>query len=81
MPRGPKGEKRPADVIGSAVMVGRIAIGELREEVERKKESEVAAAMGRKGGKARAANLSAKERRRIATNAAATRWKKKKSTR
>jgi len=24
MPRGPKGEKRPADVIGAAVMVGRI---------------------------------------------------------
>jgi hypothetical protein len=23
MPRGPKGEKRPADVIGAAVMVGR----------------------------------------------------------
>jgi hypothetical protein len=28
MPRGPKGEKRPADVIGAAVMVGRIATGE-----------------------------------------------------
>jgi hypothetical protein len=27
MPRGPKGEKRPADVIGTAVMVGRIATG------------------------------------------------------
>jgi hypothetical protein len=24
MPRGPKGEKRPADVIGAAVMVGRL---------------------------------------------------------
>jgi hypothetical protein len=24
MPRGPKGEKRPADVIGAAVIVGRI---------------------------------------------------------
>jgi hypothetical protein len=28
MPRGPRGEKRPADVIGAAVMVGRIATGE-----------------------------------------------------
>jgi hypothetical protein len=27
MPRGPKGEKLPADVIGAAVMVGRIATG------------------------------------------------------
>ena len=31
MPRGPKGEKRPADVIGNAVKVMRIATG---EEVE-----------------------------------------------
>ena len=29
MPRGPKGEKRPADVIGAAVMGGRIATGEV----------------------------------------------------
>ena len=31
MPRGPKGEKRPADVIGAAVMVGRIATGEIED--------------------------------------------------
>jgi hypothetical protein len=29
MPRGPRGEKRPADVIGAAVIVGRIATGEI----------------------------------------------------
>jgi hypothetical protein len=29
MPRGPKGEKRTTEVIGAAVMVGRIATGEL----------------------------------------------------
>jgi hypothetical protein len=29
MPRGPKGEKRPADAIGNAVMIGRIATGEI----------------------------------------------------
>ena len=29
MPRGPKGEKRPADVIGNAVHVMRIATGEI----------------------------------------------------
>jgi hypothetical protein len=28
MPKGPKGEKRPADVIGNAVKVMRIATGE-----------------------------------------------------
>jgi hypothetical protein len=31
MPRGPKGEKRPADVIGAAVMVARIATGEVED--------------------------------------------------
>lgn len=31
MPRGPKGEKRPADVIGAAIMVGSIATGEIEE--------------------------------------------------
>ena len=29
MPKGPKGEKRPADVIGNAVHVLRIATGEM----------------------------------------------------
>lgn len=28
MPKGPKGERRPADVIGAAVMVGKIATGD-----------------------------------------------------
>jgi len=31
MPLGPKGEKRPADVIGNAVHVMRIATGEVEE--------------------------------------------------
>ncbi len=30
MPKGPKGEKRPADVIGAAVKVAKIATGEIR---------------------------------------------------
>ena len=34
MPQGPRGEKRPADVIGDAVKVMRIAIGEETEELE-----------------------------------------------
>ena len=34
MPRGPRGENRPADVIGSR-RVMRIATGEKREELER----------------------------------------------
>jgi hypothetical protein len=31
MPRGRRGEKRPADVIGAAVMVAKIATGEVEE--------------------------------------------------
>jgi hypothetical protein len=50
MPRGPKGEKRPADVIGAAVMVGRIVPGEIEEGTE--PETKAAAALGKRGGKA-----------------------------
>ena len=32
MPKGPKGEKRPADVVGAAVAVARIATGEATEQ-------------------------------------------------
>jgi hypothetical protein len=35
MPRGPKGEKRPADVIGTAVHVMRIATGKSRTRLRR----------------------------------------------
>ena len=37
MPKGPKGEKRPADPIARAVMVAKIATGEVEDEVERKR--------------------------------------------
>jgi hypothetical protein len=32
MPRGPKGQKRPADVVGNAVHVMRVLTGEIVEE-------------------------------------------------
>lgn len=32
MPRGPKGEYRPADAIGCAVMVAKIATGEIEDD-------------------------------------------------
>jgi hypothetical protein len=47
MPRGPKGEKRPADVIGNAVHVMRIATGELEDDPSK-------APKRAKGGNARA---------------------------
>jgi hypothetical protein len=48
MPRGPQGEKRPADVIGNAVKVMRIAIGEETEELDSVKSA--AAELGARGG-------------------------------
>jgi hypothetical protein len=80
MPRGPKGERRPADVIGNAVKVMRIATGEEPEDYGPDPESEgkdpAAVALGRKGGKARAATMSAEKRSEIATTAAKKRWKR-----
>jgi hypothetical protein len=55
MPRGPKGEKRPADVIGNAVRVMRIATGEESETLPEDDGKDPAAkALGKKGGAARA---------------------------
>lgn len=36
MPTGPRGERRPADVIGAAVMVAKIAVGEIVEDSKSK---------------------------------------------
>lgn len=74
MPKGPRGERRPADAIGLAVMVGRIATGEFEDEREEKLSS-AAAELGRKGGKARAAAMPPERRSEIARKAATKRWK------
>ena len=78
MPKGPRGEKRPADVIGAAVMVGRIATGQVGDPKTEKNPH--AAALGKlggaKGGKARATKLSPEKRREIARKAAEKRWRK-----
>ena len=74
MPRGPKREKLPADVISNAVKVMRIATGEETEELDLAKSA--AAALGSRGGKARAAQMTPQRRREIAKKAAATRWHK-----
>lgn len=76
MPRGPKGEKRPADVIGAAVKVMRIATGQEQEDIDQPKagKDQAAASLGRKGGQARARKLTKKRRTEIARKAAKTRW-------
>ena len=60
MPTGPKGEKRPADVKARAVMIAKIATGEIEE----------------KGGVARAGKITPERRVEIAKNASRARWKR-----
>ena len=74
MPKGPKGQKRPGDVIGTAVKVAQLATGEVKEGHEDSGKNKAAQELGRLGGKARAAKMSAYRRREIARKAAETRW-------
>ena len=77
MPVGPKGEKRPADVIANAVRVMQVATGEAEEELEADDGKDKAAqALGRKGGAARAASMTPERRAEVARSAAAKRWAK-----
>jgi hypothetical protein len=74
MPKGPKGQKRPFDVIGNAVKVIRIATGEEQEDFTADDSKDPAAkSLGSRGGKARAKALSGKQRREIGKRAAAAR--------
>jgi hypothetical protein len=73
MPKGPQGQKRKADVIGNAVLIGRIATGEV-EDTKRAPSTEANRQGGLKGGKARAEKLSAADRKEIAKKAAKARW-------
>ena len=75
MPRGPKGEKRPADAVSAAVMVAKIATGEVEDEMTDDGKNKAAVELGRKGGQARAKKLSKKRRAEIAKRAAEARWK------
>jgi len=76
MPTGPKGQKRPADVIGNAIKIAQIATGEVDDAVADDGKDPAAKALGAKGGKARAANLSPERRKEIAKKAAKKRWGK-----
>ena len=74
MPKGPQGQKRPRDVVSNAVKVMRIATGEEEEEYDDEGKNKAAVELGRKGGKARAAKMTAKRRKEIAQKAAQKRW-------
>jgi hypothetical protein len=77
MTKGPKGEKRPGDVIGNAIKIARIATGEEEEALTEDGKDKAAVSLGKRGGKARAESLSQKQRKAIAEKAAAARWAKK----
>jgi hypothetical protein len=80
MPKGPKGEKRPADAVSAAVKTMRILTGEESEDVdtpESQGKDAHASAMGKRGAVARMKTLSPKRRSEIAKKAAKARWKKK----
>ena len=71
MPKGPRGERRPADVVGCAVTVARIATGEiedtrLQQPAKRK--------TGLAGARARTEKLTAEGHSQIAAKAASDRW-------
>ena len=71
MPKGPQKQKRPADTIGCAIVVAKIATGEITEELQ---ESSGKTRSGKAGGRARATKLTKEERSAIAKKAAKARW-------
>jgi hypothetical protein len=73
MPKGPRGEKRPGDVIGAAIMVAKIATGEVEDNATPADKAHHSRG-GKKGGAARAAKLTSEERSTIARLAASRRW-------
>jgi hypothetical protein len=66
MPRGPRGEKRPADVIGTAITVARISVGDVEEKLT---PPSGRVRSGRAGEK-----MSAEDRAVVARKATNARW-------
>lgn len=73
MPRGPQGQKRPADVIGNAVHIAQIATGEAQETTLKQPAKRKS---GLAGAKVRYSSMTAEERRENAKIAASARWDK-----
>ena len=75
MPKGPQGQKRPADTVASALRGAKILTGEIAEDTDNGKDK-AAQALGKKGGRAQADRMTPERRKEIAKAAAAKRWKK-----
>ena len=72
MPTGPRGERRPADVIGWAVAVARLSVG---DDVETLKTQTGKVRSGIAGAKARTDVLTAGQREAVEKKAANARWR------
>jgi len=75
----PKPRKRPRDFSQAAKLVVDIATGQVEDRPptpEEQGKDPAAAAMGRKGGAARAKSMTAERRAEIARKAAKSRWAK-----
>jgi len=70
MPKGPQGQRRPADTNQLAKAIVDIATGEAKENAPTRGRPG-----GLKGAKARAQKLTPEQRREIARKAAAKRWR------
>lgn len=77
MPKGPQGQKRPADAIARAVMVAKIATGEADDISTGTGSNRALSSAGTKGGEKRAKMLTEAQRSHIAKQGAEARWKKK----
>ena len=71
MPKGPQGQTRPADLIGCAVAIGRIATGEAEDD---RYTAPGRVRSGQAGAAVRAANTAPERRQEIARKAASARW-------
>jgi len=72
MPKGPQGQRRPADAIGNAVHIARIATGEIEETTLKQPAKRKS---GLAGASARQENTTPEDRKAIAQKAAAARWR------
>jgi hypothetical protein len=74
MPKGPQGQKRPADTVAGAIKTAKILTGEIEEDTGDSGKDKAAQSLGRKGGAARRDKLSPERRAEIARTAARKRW-------
>jgi hypothetical protein len=74
VPRGPQGQKRPADTVANATRIAKILTGEAEEHIRDSGKDKAAQELGKKGGAARREKLSPERRSEIARAAAKKRW-------